>query len=302
MTARSEPDLSHANGALLVISTSVFFSFGGLAFRSTDAIDAWEYLFYRGVGMLLATGTVLALLHRRDLAGIVGRARRSHIVAGVILGAINCVFIVALDVATVAFVLFVQTTAPLAAAYFSWLLLRERVSRQVVVATAGSMVGVTIMVSGTLTDAVSPSALIVLFIPVGFGLYATLVRSADRIDPSVPIVVGGLTVLAASTLVVVLGSGFDSSSGDAAIGVFAGSVLLGFPLSIFNIAQRVVPAPETALLLMGEVVLAPIWVWLFVDERPEPTTLIGGAVIFVAVMWFTTTRSPRRLRPITSRG
>jgi len=287
---------------MLVLATSVFFSFGGLAFRSTDSIDAWEYLFYRGAGMLLATGVVVALRKRDELRRMARRTRPGHVAAGVILGVINSVFIVSLDVATVAFVLFSQTLAPIAAAYFSWLLLRERVSGRVIVATIASMVGVAIMVSGALTDAISASALIVLFIPVGFGLYATLVRSAADIDPAVPIIIGALTVLTISTVVVGAGTGFDAGAGDAAIGVFAGSVLLGFPLAVFNIAQRVVPAPEAALLMLAEVVMAPLWVWLFVDERPEPTTLIGGAIIFLAVFWLTVTASPRRGRPITSRG
>lgn len=296
-----EPGLSRANGALLVLATTVLFSFGGLAFRSTDAIDAWEYLFYRGSGMLIATIVVVAL-RRASASGWTPDVRPRLLVAGVILGAINCIFIVALDLATVAFVLFAQTTAPITAAYFSWLLLREKVSRQLIVATTASMAGVAVMVSGTLTDAVSPAALIVLFIPVGFGLYATLIRSAASMDPTVPIIVAGVTVVTSAALVVGFGSGFEASRHDAVIGLFAGSVLLALPLAVFNTAQRVVPAPETALLLLGEVIMAPLWVWIFVDERPEPTTLIGGALILAAVMWMTVAGSPRRGRPITSRG
>ena len=174
-TTRTEPNLSHANGALLVLATSVFFSFGGLAFRSTDDIGAWEYLVTRAIGMLLATGVVIGVRHRGRVRELLGETRGSHVVAGVILGGLNCLFIVSLELASVAFVLFFQATAPLAAAYFSWVLLRERVAREVVIATAGSLVGVVVMVSATLTDAVRPEALIVLLIPVGFGLYATLI-------------------------------------------------------------------------------------------------------------------------------
>ena len=78
-------------------------------------------------------------------------------------------------------------------------------------------------------------------------------------------------------------AGLDVSARDALIGLFAGSALLAIPGAFFNHAARVVPAPETALLLMGEVILAPVWVWLFVDEQPELTTLVGGSIIFAAV-------------------
>jgi len=90
---------------------------------------------------------------------------------------------------------------------------------------------------------------------------------------------------------------------DAAIGTFAGSVLLAVPLAAFNIAQRVVPAPESSLLILTEVVLAPLWVWIFVGEQASPTTLLGGAIILMAVVWVTITRIPKKgRRPITTRG
>ena len=80
-----------------------------------------------------------------------------------------------------------------------------------------------------------------------------------------------------------ISSGFDISMHDALIGLFAGAALLAIPGAFFNHATRVVPAPEVALLLMSEVLLAPLWVWVFVDEQPESTTLIGGAIVFAAV-------------------
>ena len=137
---------------------------------------------------------------------------------------------------------------------------------------------------------------------VGFGLYASIIRSADRIDPSVPVIIAGLTLLVLCTVVVMASGGFDTTLRDALVGVFAGSVLLGFPLAVFNTAQRVVPAPETALLLLAEVVLSPIWVWVFVEERPAPSTLAGGTVILAAVLWLTIRRPPRPGRTLTSRG
>jgi DME family drug/metabolite transporter len=84
--------------------------------------------------------------------------------------------------------------------------------------------------------------------------------------------------------------------------VFAGIFLLGLPLPLFNWANRSVPAPDATLLLMSEVVLAPVWVWIFYKENPSSSTLAGGAVILASVVWLTlrSTQGTRRLR--TSRG
>ena len=64
--------------------------------------------------------------------------------------------------------------------------------------------------------------------------------------------------------------------------------VLGVGLPIFNLAGRYVPAARASLLLLSEIVLAPFWVWLIVNETPEPNTLIGGSVILLALIWVAT--------------
>lgn len=294
--------ITRLQGSALVLMSGVIFSFGGLALRSTSDITAWEYLFFRGVGMVSATLAILLVQHHERLAQLIADVRPSHVGAGILLGSINCLFIVSLTITDVAFVLAFQTLSPVTAAYFSWLLMRERVSRNVVIATMISMVGILVMVSGTLTDDVDTAALIAVALPIVFGLYATIIRAAQRIDPSIPIFVAGVVLISAGSAVVLVSGGFDTSAGDAAIGIFAGSLLLAFPLAVFNMAQRVVPSPETSLLLMTEVILAPVWVWLFVDEQPQPTTLLGGSIVLGAIVWLTLRRPPRPGRTLTTRG
>ena len=295
--------LTLLQGSLLVLATGVALSFGGLAFRQTDDIRPWEYLVFRGIGAAIVAGSLIAWRHRGRLADELQQVEPIHVAAGALIGTTSCLFIVALDNASVAFVLFGQAAAPITAGYFSWLLMRERVSGRTVVATVGVLVGVTVMVSGSLDDAtIEPLGYVALLIPLLFGLYATLVRSATRIDPTVPVVVSGSTMVLVGSVVALASGGFQNSARDAAIGLFAGSMLLGIPLALFNVGQRVVPAPETSLLLMSEVVLAPVWVWLFVDEEPSTATLVGGGVIIAVIAWFTVTRAKPPTPVFTSRG
>lgn len=296
------PTLTRLQGSFLVLLSGVIFSFGGLAFRSTSDISAWEYITFRGLGAATVAAGALIIRYRSDLPEVIRAVRRLHVLAGFLVGAISCLFIVALDLVTVAFVVFLQTLAPISAAYFSWLIMRERVSKNVVIATVITLGGMAVIVSGTLTDDVSPLGLIALAIPLTFGLYSTLIRSADKIEPTVPVFVSGATMLFVGLAVSLGSGGLSATFSDAFIGFFAGSMLLGFPLVIYNLAQRVVPASETTLLLMSEVVLAPMWVWMFVGEQPESTTLLGGAIILGAILWLTIVRAPTRGRVVTSRG
>jgi len=208
---RELPALTHFQGALIVFAAGVFFSFGGLAFRSVEDVGPWQYLFFRGTGMLLAALAVLGVRYRGRYDDLFGGVERGHVVAGLVLGGMNTLFIVSLSVATVAFVLVLQSLAPLAAAYFSWLIMGERPSASVLIATSISMVGVAVMVWGSISEDLSPFGLLAALIPIGFGYYTTLIRSARRIDPSVPLVIAGMTLLGVGAVAVIVGGGFFSS-------------------------------------------------------------------------------------------
>jgi drug/metabolite transporter (DMT)-like permease len=55
-------------------------------------------------------------------------------------------------------------------------------------------------------------------------------------------------------------------------------------MGLFAAGARLVPAAEAALITLLEVILGPIWVWLVLSERPDTATLVGGAVIMLAVV------------------
>lgn len=295
--------MSHLRGSALVLFAGVVFSFGALFFRWTDDITAWEYLTTRSLGAVVATAGLFWLQHRSRARAVLATVERVHVVAGMVLGSTFCLFIIALSEASAAFVLFFQALAPIGAALCSWFLLRERMSTAALVATVVSLVGVGVMVNGGLGSQPGWVVPVVVALPLAIGLYTTLIRVGEAaVDPLVPVIVAGVTALVVSTVVVVFDGGWVASGRDLGIGLAAGVLLLALPLPFFNRGGRYVPAPETSLLLMSEVVLAPLWTWLFVDETPEDATLIGGAVILAAVVWLTV-HSAGGLRFVrTSRG
>ena len=105
---RELPALSHLQGSLIILATGVGFSFGGLAFRSVE-IGSWEYLVFRGLGMGVVAAVVLAVRYRRRFSDLTSKVAPAHLLAGVVLGGMNILFIVSLTFTTVAFVLLLQT-------------------------------------------------------------------------------------------------------------------------------------------------------------------------------------------------
>lgn len=286
----------------MVLAAGTVFSFGALFFRATDDIDAWQYLTFRGLGAVLVVGPLLWWQNRRDLRAIRRRLPWQHGVAGMILGSMMISFIISLTHTDAAFVLLFQAAAPISAAIFSWLLLRERLETEAAIAAGTTIVGVVIMVSSGLDSGIGWAILIVSVIPVGLGVYSTLIRAGADGDPLVPVVIAGGTCAIVGAIVSLLADGLGVSLRDLIIGLLAGALLIGVPVPFFNWAQRAVPAPDATLLLLSEIVLGPVWVWLAYDETPATAALIGGVLILGAVVWLTLQASTDGGDVRTSRG
>jgi drug/metabolite transporter (DMT)-like permease len=62
---------------------------------------------------------------------------------------------------------------------------------------------------------------------------------------------------------------------------------IGIAYALFVRGLRYVTATEASLTGMIEPIANPLWVFLFLGERPELTSVIGGAIVLAAVAWRT---------------
>ena len=69
---------------------------------------------------------------------------------------------------------------------------------------------------------------------------------------------------------------------------FNGLLLTPFAFWALAIGPKYLSAAETGMFYLLETVLAPVWVWLVFTEEPPVATLIGGAIILVALVWHST--------------
>ncbi|MDP9109592.1 MAG: hypothetical protein M3N23_11055, partial [Pseudomonadota bacterium] len=67
----------------------------------------------------------------------------------------------------------------------------------------------------------------------------------------------------------------------AALGFFQ----LGLPCMLMVRAARGLSAPELSLLALIEVLLGPLWAWLWAGEVPAGATLAGGALVLAALVF-----------------
>jgi drug/metabolite transporter (DMT)-like permease len=75
----------------------------------------------------------------------------------------------------------------------------------------------------------------------------------------------------------------DIGPHDLGLLVSLGIGQIGLGLVLLTIGGRLIPAAEVALITLLEVVLGPLWVWIFLSEQPGAATLVGGAIVLAAV-------------------
>ncbi len=283
-SATTRAPLTHRQGALLVATAGVIFSFGPLAFRAAEESTEWQFLLYRSASAAVAMALLLLIRFGSDAPRRIIRAEWRHVAAGILLAGMFTLFVTALSRTTAATVLFLQSAAPFTAALIAWIWLGERLRRATLIAMLVAAAGITIMVASGLEAGSTTGVVLAAILPVGLGLYTVLIRSAgSAADPAVPAFIAGVTATVLAAVIVSFDTGFAVSLRDWSMAVISGGVLLGIGLPMFNLGHRSVPAAEVTLLLMTEIVLAPLWVWIWPGETPSAGTLLGGAIVICAL-------------------
>ena len=90
------------------------------------------------------------------------------------------------------------------------------------------------------------------------------------------------------------------STRDGGIAMGMGVFQVGAGLILYTLGSRSLPAAELALLSLAEVLLGPVWVWLFLGETASLNTLIGGVVLMAAIAGNALSGKRRKPPPITT--
>jgi drug/metabolite transporter (DMT)-like permease len=265
-------------GRLFVALAAIAWSTAGLFQRELSV----------GVATQLAGRALFAALGLLAYIGITEHGRvlqafraigRGGVAIVVLLAVSSASFLVALNHAPVANVLFMQALAPIIAAGLGTFL-GEPVSRRTWLAMGVALTGVAVMVGG-------PSAAswlgqgLSLLMAVSFA--ATLVITRHRRDVSMApaTCLSQLVVFAAAAPFAQLA---PVGAKDLTLLATLGICQIGLGFVFLTIGGRLIPAGEVALITLLEIVLGPIWVWAFLSEQPAAATLVGGAIVLAAVL------------------
>jgi drug/metabolite transporter (DMT)-like permease len=274
----------HMKGVLLTALGGLALSFDIPVLRLAEG-EVWSVLFMRSILTVAIAIVTIAVIRMatgktpRLVPGFPG------LVVALLYAASTVFFMLAVFNTTSANVAFILAFNPMFGALLSWLFLGEKPRRATFVAMVAMTAGVLIIVangleSGHLWGDLS-AALSALSI-AGALTYSRASRQDFGFTPMVaailPAIVGGIVMLQ--------GTGYQV---DVPIWIYLnGLFLTPFAFWALAIGPKYLSAAETGMFYLLETVLAPVWVWLVFAEEPPVPTLIGGAIILVALVWHST--------------
>ena len=257
---------------------AVAWSTAGL-FQRELTVDLATQLAGRALFAMLGIGVFVALTERgRVLASFRAIGRAGLAMAALMAGSSGA-FIAALNYTSVANVLFMQGLAPVLAAVFG-IFVGESVRRRTWIAMAVAVTGVALMVGGPSRPSLAGFTLSLL---MSISFAATIVITRHHREVSM-----APATWLSQAIVFVCAAPFATTAAigakDLALLAGLGVTQIGLGLIFLTIGARLIPAAEVALITLLEIVLGPLWVWIFLGEQPSATTLAGGAIVLAGVV------------------
>jgi drug/metabolite transporter (DMT)-like permease len=286
-------------GQLFVVLAAIAWSTAGVVQRELS-VDTATQLAGRAVFAGLALSLFVTILSRGRLVA----AFRAIGVAGLAVAATTAIasgmFIVALNHATVANVLFMQAASPVAAALLAWFAFGESITRRTALAMAIALAGVALMVGGPGSGGVL-GVTASLIMMLAFAVSIVIVRHRRDVSMLPAICLSQILLVAVAAPFSHAGSG---TGRDLLLLVLLGVGQMGLGLAFVTMGARLLPASEVALITLLEVVLGPLWVWISISEEPAATAIAGGCVVILAVLLQATekTRATAARSPATLPG
>ena len=304
MTSLTPPTLAvdtHKHGLLFVFAAGVLWSTVGLGIRMIEDAVVWQILLYRSISMSLFLYMVIRLRSGESPFLQIRRIGLPVVVAGLSLVAAYSGGIYAIQNTSVANAMLLFATAPFMAAVLGWLVLREPVRAATWIAIAVALGGILIMVSDKTGDVAVQGSLAALGSALGFAVFTVALRwgRSGEMLPSV-FLSGLFAIVITFGICQFLELSVVLSLQDGGVAMGMGVFQVGAGLILYTLGSRSLPAAELTLLSLAEVLLGPLWVWLFLNETASLNTLVGGAVLLIAIAGNAVSGKRRKPPPITA--
>ena len=268
-------------GAIAAVALcALLWSTGGLFVK----LVSWNPFALAGIRSLVGGLVILIYIRRPRFTWSFAQIAGALCYAACMIG-----FVTANKLTTAANAILLQYTAPLYAAIFGWIFLKEK-------ASALDWVTIAVVVGGMalfFMDRLSLGNMLGNVVAIASGVFfagAIVAFRAQKEGSSLESILLSHAVTFAVSIPF-LWSGWPSLAGWGGM-AFLGVFQIGISSILLSYGVKHVTALQSLLTSVLEPIFNPLWVFLAIGELPGPRALAGGAVILVAV----TARSVLSLR------
>ena len=268
-------------GYVLLLFGAFCLSWGGFIVRSFEDSSVWQILLIRSFFFIIALTLFLISTYKKNTIKIFRDAGYPALIGGLVMSLSFVAYVYSMMITSVANVVFIISTQTMFLAIFGYLFLKEKVSLICFISIILAMSGILIMVGDSISSGSLLGNLVALAIPINFSILVMIIRKNKNLDMVPAIFYSGIFSIIYG---IILSESFSFSNNDIFMGFLLGVPQLAFVFICITIGSRTTPSTTVGLLMLTETLFAPVWVWLFLNEIPPASVLIGGFIIIIAII------------------
>ncbi|MDF2521958.1 MAG: rane protein [Clostridia bacterium] len=258
---------------LIMVLTSVMWSSGGILIKlvSTGSLAV------SGLRSLIASMIILMYLRKPKFTWSL-----YQVLGGAAYASMAVTFVAATRLTTAANAVLLQYTAPIYVAILGSIILKEKVASKDIAVIAVTIIGIIMFFADSFAAGGLLGNILAIISGFCFALFVVSSRQQKSESPMETILLGNL-ITAVVCIPFVVSAQYDTKSilGIALLGI----VQFGVPYVLYGIAIKHIRALDAVMIAVIEPILNPVWVFLFLGEKPGFWAVLGGAIVMIAITY-----------------
>ncbi len=261
-------------GSIYIFIAATLWSFGGLLGKAIPL---------SGLSIAILRGGISACT-----IGIYRKTFKVHLSKSVIIAAISLslttlFYMMSNKLTTAANAILLQYTSPVYIIFFAWLLYKQKPKKIDIYALIGVFIGMGIFFSRELSTGHLLGDLLGLASGIAFAgvFFANKLPNANPVDA---VYLGNVFTFFLFPLVFFDSNLYTLNLNSTLMLIVMGVFQLGIAYILFSIGISKVSATSANIIATIEPVLNPVWVFIFLNEVPNPVALLGGGIVLITVL------------------
>ena len=266
---------------LALTSLGVFIMSLESLFIKFTTVSPFLFSFYIGIFMFISMFSTFIFKEKAVLKKALTTNLPMMIVCATLMGTSNIFFITAVKTTTVANVVIIFSTAALFSALFAYLFYREKITKNIIIASFFMFVGLFIIFNDKLEIGSIEGNIYALLCTAFFATSYVILSRYKDMDRFILTAFSGLAL---SMIAFFFCDDLSIDFKTLAVVMIMGLLISPISRVLLGTGAKYISASEVSLLMIIETIMAPIWVWIFLNEVPSSYTFIGGSIIIVTLI------------------